>query len=228
MLLGSRTQPLAPPPTAADAWDVNSNAYQTWLSQQKASGVASGMIDPDTGLPTSNALIDAAKQYSGAMMASTAAPTSIASRIAGYASKMGYAVDRDSSKISGSEYLNLTHDALPDVNLKVRVAAHDLPGQYGSPGDYDVHAGEPRDWSVGWADAVKGLADRLGVSPPSAASIGADTKAAKANSFEGQMALLKNAFPGQVNAGTMNDLATQYEAANPGKVSWTPHFRLNK
>jgi hypothetical protein len=214
-------------PTPADAYTSNANAYQGWLAQQRASGVASGMLDPQTGWPTQNALIDAAKQYSGSLMASTAAPTSIASRIATYASKMGYAVDRDSSKISGSEYLNLTHDALPDTTLKVRVASHDLPGQYGSPGDYDVHAGQPRDFSVGWSDTVKSLADRLGIAPPSAASIAADTKAAKANSFDGQMAVLKQAYPGQVNARTMNDLATQYEAANPGKVNWTPHFRLN-
>jgi hypothetical protein len=73
-LLGSRTQPLAPPPTAADAWDVNSNAYQTWLSQQKASGVASGMIDPQTGWPTANALVDAARQYGGALIGGTVAP----------------------------------------------------------------------------------------------------------------------------------------------------------
>jgi hypothetical protein len=153
-------------------------------------------------------------------------PTTIANRIAAYASKMGYAVSRESSAISGSEYLNLTHDALPDVDLKVRVSAHDLPSRYGSPGDYDVHTSKPREWSVGWADVIKSLANRVGVSPPTAASLGNDTKIAKLNSFEGQLALLKKAFPGQVNGRTMNDLATQYEAANPGKVPWTPHFRI--
>jgi hypothetical protein len=53
---------------------VNSNAYQTWLSQQKESGVASGMIDPQTGWPTANALVDAAHQWGSAMIAGTGAP----------------------------------------------------------------------------------------------------------------------------------------------------------
>jgi hypothetical protein len=61
-------------PTPADAYTSNANAYQGWLAQQRASGVASGMLDPQTGWPTQNALIDAAKQYSGSLMASTAAP----------------------------------------------------------------------------------------------------------------------------------------------------------
>jgi hypothetical protein len=73
-LLGPATQPLAPPPTQADAWDVNSNAYMTWLAQQKASGIASGMINPDTGWPTQNALLGAAHQYGSALMAGTSAP----------------------------------------------------------------------------------------------------------------------------------------------------------
>jgi len=139
-------------------------------------------------------------------------PISIAGRITKYAGKMGYSVDRDSSTISGSEYLYLIHDALPDVTLKIRISAHDLPSQYGSAGDYDVHAGASRDYSVGWKDVVKSLADRIGVSPPSAASLVRDTKIAKAASYDGQLDLLKKAFPGQVNLWTMNDLAAKYEA----------------
>lgn len=61
-------------PTLADGWQYNAQAYQSWLDQQRASGVASGMLDPQTGWPTGNALLDAAKQYSGALMASTATP----------------------------------------------------------------------------------------------------------------------------------------------------------
>lgn len=61
-------------PTQADAYTANAQAYQSWLAQQRASGVASGMIDPQTGWPTSNALVDAFRQYGGAMLASTSAP----------------------------------------------------------------------------------------------------------------------------------------------------------
>jgi hypothetical protein len=61
-------------PTPADAYTSNANAYQGWLAQQRASGVASGMLDPQTGWPTGNALIDAARQYGGAMLAGTSAP----------------------------------------------------------------------------------------------------------------------------------------------------------
>jgi hypothetical protein len=74
VLLGPPTQPLAPPPTQADAWDANSQAYSGWLAQQRASGVASGMIDPDSGWPTQNALLDAAHQWGSAMIAGTGAP----------------------------------------------------------------------------------------------------------------------------------------------------------
>lgn len=61
-------------PTPADAYTANAQAYQAWLAQQRASGVASGMIDPQTGWPTRNALIDAARQYGGALIGGTTAP----------------------------------------------------------------------------------------------------------------------------------------------------------
>jgi hypothetical protein len=68
------TPKLGTAPTPADAYDANSQAYTGWLAQQRASGVASGMIDPDTGWPTQNALVDAAHQWGSAMIAGTGAP----------------------------------------------------------------------------------------------------------------------------------------------------------
>lgn len=61
-------------PTQADAVQYTAQAYQAWLDQQRQSGVASGMIDPQTGWPTGNALLDAARQYGGAMIGGTSAP----------------------------------------------------------------------------------------------------------------------------------------------------------
>jgi hypothetical protein len=68
------TPKLGTAPTPADAYDANSQAYTGWLAQQRASGVASGMIDPNTGWPTQNALVDAAHQWGSAMIAGTGAP----------------------------------------------------------------------------------------------------------------------------------------------------------
>ena len=71
---GDPSNPLMQPPTLADAWQYNAGKIGDWLAQQKANGVAQGTIDPQTGWPTQNALIDAARQYGTALMGSTAAP----------------------------------------------------------------------------------------------------------------------------------------------------------
>lgn len=61
-------------PTPADAWDSSAAAYQQWLDQQRQSGVQAGMLDPQTGWPTGNALIDAARQYGSALIGGTSGP----------------------------------------------------------------------------------------------------------------------------------------------------------
>ena len=61
-------------PNSADAWQANAAAYQQWADAQRKDGIARGLIDPETGWPTGAALVDAAHQYGGALLGSTAAP----------------------------------------------------------------------------------------------------------------------------------------------------------
>lgn len=61
-------------PTLADGWGWNSKTYRDWVDEQRKSGVASGLLDEKTGLPTPAALADAVKQYGAALMGSTSAP----------------------------------------------------------------------------------------------------------------------------------------------------------
>jgi hypothetical protein len=61
-------------PSLADAWGANANALSSWLAAQRADGIARGLIDPQTGWPTMNALTDAARQYGSALLGSTSAP----------------------------------------------------------------------------------------------------------------------------------------------------------
>jgi hypothetical protein len=52
------TQPLAQPPTSADAWDYNVKAYKDWAEKQRQAGIQSGEIDPATNLPTAKGLFN--------------------------------------------------------------------------------------------------------------------------------------------------------------------------
>lgn len=103
----------------------------------------------------------------------------IRDRIAKNAADLGWHVDRrQASSASGSNYLTLSRptgasDSFGDPvmsTVKVRVSDHDLPPSYkGMMGaaDFDVGVGGVRGDAQGdWADAVKWLADRAGVSPP--------------------------------------------------------------
>lgn len=95
----------------------------------------------------------------------------IAAHIADHAKDMGYGIVKDASKLSGSKYLSLSHDALPDTQVKVRVSGHDLPLSYGSPGDLDVHTSErPSGLGIHWTDAVADLAGRVGAKVPPVAA----------------------------------------------------------
>jgi len=210
---GTRDNLLAPQPTWADAATQTGNAAMDWIMGQRA-------------LPPQSAS-EIGGMYASSLLMGTISPATIAGRLAKYADKMGYSVAREGSALSGSQYLNLSHESL-DGPLKVRISDHNLPPSYGVPGDIDVHAGTPREESVGWSDAVKHLADRIGVSPPSAGSLAADARAAKLGSFDGQVELLRKAFPGQPILRDPNAYASQYEAANPGKVAWTPHFNMDQ
>ena len=146
-------------PTLADAWDVIGPA------------IAQNMRDTMTAVRDPQTWVDAAHQYADALVAGTSGPkpSAIAARIGNYAAKMGYNVNPSGSQISKSAYLDLSHDVLPGGSLKVRVSDHNLPPSYGPPGDFDVHAGMPREESVDWAQAVRGLADRVGEPVPAAA-----------------------------------------------------------
>src|SRR5215831_5306677 len=50
------------------------NKVTDYISRQQAESARLGYWDPQTGLPTSKGLLDAAQQYSGAMVGSVAAP----------------------------------------------------------------------------------------------------------------------------------------------------------
>jgi hypothetical protein len=111
-------------PTQADAYTATSNAYQSWLARERASGVASGMLDPQTGWPTQNSLVDAARQYGGAMIAGTSGPKGLAmdaaSRMA-RAKEMGFDTDMiwhhgtagDHTSFSPSQYGSVTNASEP-------------------------------------------------------------------------------------------------------------------
>jgi hypothetical protein len=51
------------PPTQADAWTQNTGAVGDWVAEQRAISAERGLWNPETGLPTLNGLLDAAKQY---------------------------------------------------------------------------------------------------------------------------------------------------------------------
>ena len=116
--------------------------------------------------PISGRLNESGEMLANMLMGATSAPISVPGRISKYAADLGYSVSRDASKISGSEYLALTHDKMPDATLKVRISNHDLPSKYGPPGDFDVHLGQPRDMSVAWHNVVDDLARRVGAPTP--------------------------------------------------------------
>jgi hypothetical protein len=218
--------------TLADAIDYNAKALGDWRQKLIQEGVDKGLVDPETHWPTQAGLINAAQQYGGALVAGTSAPkpSSIAARIAGYAEKLGYQVDRSGSAQSSSSYLTLSHDALPD-SLKVRVADHNLPPSYGPPGDYDVHARLPREESINWAQAVRGLANKVGAEVPGpvkAALSRIESPATPIPSISGtplasDIDLLRASYPDAFERGTpdIQSLAKHYETQNPNSRSWS-------
>jgi len=66
--------PFAQPPDLADAYTATTKAYGGWLDSERESGVKAGLIDPESGWPTANALLDAAHQYGSALIGGTSAP----------------------------------------------------------------------------------------------------------------------------------------------------------
>jgi hypothetical protein len=60
--------------TTADAYTSTKDTIGDWVAAQRADAVAQGLWDPETGMPTQKGLINAAQQYSGALMAGTSAP----------------------------------------------------------------------------------------------------------------------------------------------------------
>lgn len=70
-VLPDTTNPLtSAAPTPADAYAANMQAYQHWIEQQRAAGVASGELDPQTGWPSSQAISNIPQQYANALIGS--------------------------------------------------------------------------------------------------------------------------------------------------------------
>jgi hypothetical protein len=237
-------------PIGAERWQQSvsnqSDAFNPLVGFVDKNPILQSDVDRLPVNPVSGALTPAGEFLTNTLMGASSNIKSIPQRIAQYAEGMGYNVARESSNISGSEYLSLLHDKLPDQNLKVRVSSHDLPSRYGSPGDYDVHAGAPRDTSVDWKYVVQDLAQKAGVPVPgpvaralSAANTRDDIAAQGAERIRMmnpayQEGILQQAYPQEwARAQTMQSgdrsaargaLVAAYEQANPGKVPWAPYL----
>jgi hypothetical protein len=171
----------------------------------------------------------------------------VVQRIAEMAKDMGYATARDSSKISGSEYLGLSHDKLPDT-LKVRVSDHDLPPSYGPPGDYDVYGkGRTTGNGIHWSDAIAHLAGRVGEKVPALAQREVTRRANEEREAQEQEAKLLRMNPGfqeatlarkypdewksalsltgRERSDARRALAGRYEQENPGHLGWAPYLK---
>jgi hypothetical protein len=174
--------------------------------------------------------------------------SAIAARIADLAEDMGYSRTRDSSKLSGSEYLGLAHEKLPGTTLKVRVSDHDLPPSYGLPGDYDVYGkGRPSGNGIHWSDAVAHLAGRVGEEPPTLAQREITRRANEEREAQEREAKELRHSPGyqegmlakyypeewksamamanRERSAARKALAAKYEQANPGHLAWAPYLR---
>ena len=217
-----------------------------WIADQRADASARGLWNDQTGLPTGAGMENALNQYGQGLVAGTSGPSNVAARIAGQAEKLGFSVSRDASKLSASKYLELTHDKLPNSDIKIRISDHDLPPSYGPPGDYDVHAGSPRDQSVSWYDTIKSLADKIGQPPPSLAqsaitrqnnieSAQVAAEAARKQAIASapavtpaqiQRKLLDETYPGDISPHAQR--AARYEAEHPGEVEWVRSYDPRK
>jgi SAM-dependent methyltransferase len=104
----SMTAALAKPPPLADAVEYTAKTYKQWVDQQEKEGIAAGLIDPKTGWPTEEALIDAAHQYGGALMASTSVPGSETTQITGttpmYRKAIGWLMEKKPEAKSVLDY----------------------------------------------------------------------------------------------------------------------------
>ncbi len=71
------TNPLVKPPDSvdfADAYTSSTNALSAWIAAQRAQSSAAGLWNDTTGLPTGAGVLDAARQYGGALVAGTSEP----------------------------------------------------------------------------------------------------------------------------------------------------------
>lgn len=94
--------------------------------------------------------------------------------------QMGFKTIRDSSRVSGSEYLiartpdymeNEVGDVISGREFKLRVSDHALPEKY-DPADIDVITSRDEfrgDAIGGWADAIKYISEKTGIQPKGAA-----------------------------------------------------------
>jgi hypothetical protein len=203
------------------------------------------MRDTMTAVRDPQTWTDAAREYGQALVAGTSGPggkmtsRAMSARIGKYAEGMGYNVTPEGSNLSSSQYLTLTHDALPD-SLKIRMSDHELPPSYGSPGNYDIR---PSDGSF-WAEVVKSLADKVGADVPAPVrSILTKAEAQKAadaalqrQSPAYQEAMLAKDYPDEWAADMgmdsmgrsagRRDLAAKYEADNPNDpIKWAPYLK---
>ncbi len=59
---------------SADALQASAHALADWVSAQRAQSSAAGLWNDETGLPTQAGLINAVRQYGGALVAGTSEP----------------------------------------------------------------------------------------------------------------------------------------------------------
>ncbi len=90
-------------------------------------------------------------------------------------SKMGFSTNRESSRISKSEYLyartpdfkmNDNGDVISGRQFKIRVSDHTLPDYYERPDfDVSVNGGKRHDTTGGWEDVIKDISEKTGIQP---------------------------------------------------------------
>jgi len=159
------------------------NKVTDYISRQQAESARLGYWDPQTGLPTSKGLLDAAQQYSGAMVGSVAAPgegtlldQALSKRVS---TRIPKAVGTDAAAIHAGNDLQINTDAISNTSAEQKAAdklrgyadvptdaAADNAGVFGNAVQhfkdnlrwiYDNMIPAVRDQAAGWYDGAHTL-----------------------------------------------------------------------
>ena len=168
--------------------DTGANAWQ-WLQDQRAESVRQGLLDPDTGLPTQQGLVDAARATAEGVMMGSAAPGEVAPSLR-ISTRVPTAVGTDAAAVHAGNDLQINTDAITGTTAEPKVAAKlqgypdVLPAQAGQTNAesienaiqhftdnlrwiYDNMDPEVRSQAAGWYDGAHKLtgaiADQYGV-----------------------------------------------------------------